>query len=117
MHCRRNTEQNCGSSAVSLIERTGKFLATVIENIQEGIIAKDERNLSYVFLNRAAEQIIGMPRSEIVGKTARELFPATAADLIERRDRQLIAQEQQLEPIVDVIDSPSGRRTIAARRL
>jgi PAS domain S-box-containing protein len=79
---------------------------------------KDGRNLRYVFVNRAAEKMIGRSRAEIMGKTARELFPAAAADLIEQRDRQLLTQDQQVEPIVDTIDHPiNGRRTVAVRRL
>jgi len=104
--------------AERILHRTEQFLATIIENIPEGIVAKDARNLCYVFVNRAAEKMIGMSRAEIIGKTARELFPGAAADLIERRDRQLLAQDQQLEAIVDTIDNPTmGRRTIAVRRL
>jgi len=104
--------------AERILQRTEQFLATIIENIPEGIVAKDARNLCYVFVNRAAEEMIGMSRAEIIGKTARELFPGAAADLIERRDRQLLAHDQQLEAIVDTIDNPTvGRRTIAVRRL
>lgn len=88
------------------------------ENVTEGIIAKDARNQRYVFVNKAAEKMIGMSRGEIIGKTARELFSAEAAELIERRDRQLLAQKQQLEPIIDTIDNPTrGRRVISARRV
>lgn len=101
-----------------ILERMERFLATIIENVAEGIIAKDARNLRYVFVNKAAEKMIGMSRGEIVGKTARELFSAEAAALIERRDQQLLAQKQQLEPIVDTIDNPArGRRVISARRV
>jgi PAS domain S-box-containing protein len=101
-----------------LLQRTKQFLATLIENIPEGIIAKDARNLRYVFVNKAAEVMIGMPRAELIGKTARELFSAETAELIERRDRQLIAQKQQPQPIVDIVDNPvKGRRRIAVRRL
>ncbi len=101
-----------------ILERTEQFLATIIENIPEGIVAKDARSLRYVFVNRAAEEMIGMSRGEIMGKTARELFPAQAADLIEQRDRQLLEQKQQLDAIVDTVDNPvRGRRTIAVRRL
>ncbi len=101
-----------------MLERTERLLAMVVENVHEGIIAKDARNLRYVFLNKAAEQMIGMSRAEVVGRTARELFSPEAADLIERRDQQLLAQKQQLEPIIDTIDNPvRGRRVICARRL
>lgn len=101
-----------------MLERMERFLATIIENVAEGIIAKDARNQRYVFVNKAAEKMIGMSRGEIIGKTARELFSAEAAELIERRDQQLLAQKQQLEPIIDTIDNPTrGRRVISARRV
>lgn len=101
-----------------ILERMERFLATIIENVTEGIIAKDARNQRYVFVNKAAEKMIGMSRGEIIGKTARDLFSAEAAELIERRDRQLLAQKQQLEPIIDTIDNPArGRRVISARRI
>ncbi|MDA9415973.1 diguanylate cyclase [Bradyrhizobium sp. CCBAU 11445] len=101
-----------------ILERMERFLATIIENVAEGIIAKDARNLRYVFVNKAAEKMIGMSRGEIIGKTARELFSPEAAELIERRDKQLLAQKQQLAPIIDTIDNPArGRRVISARRV
>ncbi|MEY9361834.1 PAS domain S-box-containing protein [Bradyrhizobium yuanmingense] len=101
-----------------ILERMERFLATIVENVAEGIIAKDARNLRYVFVNKAAEKMIGMSRGEIIGKTARELFSGEAAELIERRDQQLLAQRQQLEPIIDTIDNPvRGRRVICARRI
>ncbi len=99
-------------------ERMERLLAMVVENVTEGIIAKDARNLRYLFINKAAEKQIGMSRAEIVGKTARELFSKETADLIERRDKQLLAQQQQLEPITDTINNPvRGRRKVSWRRL
>ncbi|MDA9434895.1 hypothetical protein XH88_24430 [Bradyrhizobium sp. CCBAU 51627] len=101
-----------------MLERMERFLATIIENVTEGIIAKDARNLRYLFINKAAEKQIGMSRAEIVGKTARELFSKETADLIEQRDKQLLAQQQQLEPVTDTINNPiRGRRRVSWRRL
>ncbi|HKS20702.1 MAG TPA: PAS-domain containing protein [Bradyrhizobium sp.] len=101
-----------------ILERTEQFLATVIENVAEGIVAKDARSLRYVFVNSAAEAIMGKSRAELVGKTARELFATDTAELIEQRDRQLLEQKQQLGAIVDTLEnSARGRRTIAVRRL
>jgi len=101
-----------------ILERTEQFLATILENVPQAIVAKDARNLRYVLVNRAAEAMIGMSRAEIMGKAARELFSAETAELIERRDRQLLGQEHQLDAIVDTMDNPvKGRRTVAIRRL
>jgi PAS domain S-box-containing protein len=102
----------------NILERTEEFLAAIVENVPEGILVKDARNLRYLFVNKAAEEMIGMSRGEIVGKTPRELFPVQAAELIEKRDCQLLERKQQLEAIVDTVDNPvRGRRTIAVRRL
>jgi len=91
---------------------------TVVENIPQGIVVKDARNLRYVFVNKAAEEMIGMSRAEITGKTARELFSVEVAELIERRDRALMERKQQTEAIIDTVESPvTGRRTVAVRRL
>lgn len=101
-----------------ILERTERFLATIVENVHEGIIAKDARTMRYLFINKAAEKQIGMARTQIVGRTARELFPAETADLIEKRDGQLLGQKQQLEPIIDTINNPvRGRRVVSWRRL
>ena len=46
------------------------------------------------------------------------MFSVEAAELIERRDRELLERKQQTETIVDTVDNPvRGRRTIAVRRL
>lgn len=101
-----------------ILERTEEFLATIVESIPEGIVVKDARSFRYVFVNKAAEEMIGKSRVEIMGKTARELFSAETAELIEQRDRQLMARKQQPEAIVDTVDNPlKGRQTIAVRRL
>jgi PAS domain S-box-containing protein len=101
-----------------ILKRTEHFLATIVENIPEGIVAKDARNLRYIYVNKAAEAMIGMARADMIGKTARDLFSAKTAELIERRDRQLLAEAQQPEPITDTMDGPGkGVRTIAVRRL
>jgi PAS domain S-box-containing protein len=101
-----------------ILERTEQLLATIVENIPEGIVVKGARNLRYVFVNKAAEEMIGMSRAEITGKTARELFSVETAELIEQRDRQLMERKQQTNVIVDTVDNPvKGRQTIAVRRL
>jgi PAS domain S-box-containing protein len=99
------------------LERTERFLVTVIENVSEAIAAKDARSLRYVFVNRAAEKMFELPRTEILGKTARELFSLEIADLIERGDRCLLEGNDQLEPAVHSVETSNGRRVRAVRRI
>jgi PAS domain S-box-containing protein len=101
-----------------ILERTEKLLLTVIENVPEAIVVKDARSLRYVFVNRAAERLYGISRRDIMGKTARELFPQATAELIERYDAQLQAENREFEAGEHTIDTPgNGKRVVSVRRL
>ncbi len=101
-----------------ILERTEKLLLTVIENVPEAIIAKDARSLRYVFANRAAERLFGISRQDIIGKTASELFPQATAELIERYDAQLLAENREFEAGEHTIETPgNGKRVVSVRRL
>jgi PAS domain S-box-containing protein len=101
-----------------ILERTEKLLLTVIENVPEAIVAKDARSLRYIFVNRAAERLYGVSRRDIIGKTARELFPQATAELIERYDAQMLAENREIEAGVHTIATPgNGKRVVSVRRL
>jgi len=101
-----------------ILERTEKLLLTIIENVPEAIVAKDARSLRYVFVNQAAERLYGLSRRDIIGKTARELFPQATAELIERYDTQLLAENREIEAGVHTIKTPgNGERVVSVRRL
>jgi PAS domain S-box-containing protein len=86
--------------------------------MSEAILAKDTHSLRYVFANRAAEILFGISRSEIVGRTVRELFPEETAELIEHNDQQLLAGNREVEVATHAVQIPgNGRRLIAVRRL
>lgn len=72
--------------AEHVLARTERFLATILENMTQAIVAKDAQHLRYVFVNKAAEKLYGLPRAEIIGKSARDLFSGESAELIERLD-------------------------------
>src|SRR5262245_3299334 len=67
------------------LEDTRNFLHTVVETVPSAVIVKDARTYKYVLINRAAEQFYGIPRNELIGKTAADFFaPETAAQIAAR---------------------------------
>jgi PAS domain S-box-containing protein len=104
--------------AERILERTERFLVTVLENVPQAILAKDALTLRYTFVNRAAEKLLGLSRTEIIGKSVRDLFPAETAERIERKDGDLQAGHQENELAVRTVSTPNnGQRTVAVRRL
>ena len=114
------THEDCTERrrAERILERTEKLLATVLESIPQAIVAKDARSLRYLFVNRAAEILMGLPRAQIIGKSIRELFPAGTAETIEQQDRDALAGNQEREVVFRRVNTPNnGERNVAVRRL
>ena len=77
-------------------DRIKTFLNTVIENVPATLIVKDARDHRYVLINRAAEELWGVSRDEVIGKSAYDLFPKDEADVIAARDTEVLQSGQQL---------------------
>ncbi len=100
------------------LERTKAFLDTVIENVPVTVFVKDVREQRYVLVNRAAEQLWGIPRDEVIGKHALDLFPKQTADLIVARDGELLAHSGQQFHVTHQVETPhNGTRLVELRRI
>ncbi|MDP3224679.1 MAG: PAS domain-containing protein, partial [Rubrivivax sp.] len=65
------------------------FLDSMIEHIPAAVYIKDATLLRYVRVNRAAEEMMGMSREQVIGKGAAELFGQHQANILEEQDRQV----------------------------
>jgi PAS domain S-box-containing protein len=101
-----------------ILERTERFLVTVVENVPQALFARDARSMRYTFVNRAAERLLGLSRAEIIGKSVRDIFPTESADLIERKDRDVLEGNPESEVAIRTVTTPNnGQRMVAVRRL
>ena len=72
-------------------------------------VVKDAASLRFTLLNRAAEEYLGLPRADVVGKTADEIFPAeTAARITRQRLRALGARSIPAGPRSATRGDPLG---------
>jgi diguanylate cyclase (GGDEF)-like protein/PAS domain S-box-containing protein len=71
-------------------DRNYAFLHQIIDHIPSQITVKDARDRRYLLANRVAETQFGLSRDAIVGKTAVDLFPKAAADLIAADDDEAL---------------------------
>lgn len=95
-----------------------RFLDLIIENVPSPIIVKDAITTRYALINRAGEEHFGMSRSNIIGKTAREIWRDANAEVIEKHDRELLESGGQLffdEHRVEHADRPP--RFLTSKRL
>src|SRR5512143_1831207 len=66
------------------------LLTTVVENIPAVVFAKDAHSGRFILLNRAGEELLGVPRTAIIGKTDHEFFAKEEADRFIARDQRAL---------------------------
>jgi diguanylate cyclase (GGDEF)-like protein/PAS domain S-box-containing protein len=99
-------------------DRTQAFLNTVIENVPVTIFVKDARTLTYVLVNRAAEQLWGISRDKVIGKDVSAVFPKPAADLITARDKEQLEDKHPLFDATHQVETPgNGTRMVTSKRI
>jgi len=100
------------------LEHTRSFLDTIIENVPSPIFVKEVPCLKYLLVNRAAENCLGVDRSQILGRTSNEVMPQTSGTYIEGQDQKLVEVGKPLFIDEHAIVTPgNGTRIVTAARL
>ena len=95
------------------LESTRNFLHTVVENVPAAIVVKDARDLSYVLINRCAENFYGIPRGKMIGKRTQDIFPLEVAEKINRNDQTTLDSGRTLFLDEHPIELRDNERRIA----
>jgi diguanylate cyclase (GGDEF)-like protein/PAS domain S-box-containing protein len=104
--------------AAEELRRTREFLDTVIENVPSIVFVKEAREHRYVLVNKAAENMLGIPREQVIGRTDFDLFPPDEASRSFNREGEVLNGEG-LQLIEDeTIHTPhKGARDLTTTRL
>src|SRR5438128_8301 len=93
-----------------------QLLAAIVETIPDTIFVKDADNLRYVLLNKAGEELLGVPREELLGRTDHDLFGRGQADTAVARDREVLTRRTTVETEEEILSSKKGLRVLHSKR-
>jgi diguanylate cyclase (GGDEF)-like protein/PAS domain S-box-containing protein len=86
------------------LDETKRFLDSIVENIPISVVVKDAKTLKYILVNRAFEAMHDMPRSELLDRTAFDIFKRDDAVRISNNDVEsfgapdnIVVKEQEVE--------------------
>jgi PAS domain S-box-containing protein len=86
----------------------GNYLTSIFENIPDMVFIKDAKHLRFVFINRAGEELLGIPGSELLGRNDYDFFPAVQAEFFTRKDREVLESGTVLDISEEEINAKSG---------
>jgi PAS domain S-box-containing protein len=105
-------------SAEGSLRRSQQFLDSVIDLLPVMVFVKDAREMRFVRFNRTAEQLVGLPRSVVLGRTDADLFPAPMAEGFRTVDRAVLASDEVRDIPEEVLVASNGAvRTMHTRKV
>jgi diguanylate cyclase (GGDEF)-like protein/PAS domain S-box-containing protein len=98
--------------------RTQQFLDSVVENLPNMLFVKDAKDLRFVRFNRAAEELLGYSRTEMLGKGDHDFFPKDEADFFNIMDREVLNTGELMDiPEEHVRTRHRGTRLLHTRKI
>lgn len=70
--------------------RANQFMDSLIDSMPIMVFVKDAQDLTFVRWNKAAEELTGIARTEMLGKSDFDFFPREQAECLVARDRKVL---------------------------
>lgn len=100
------------------LKSSQSFLNSVIENIPNMIFVKDAKELRFVRLNKAGEELLGYSREELLGKNDYDFFPKEEADFFTRKDKETLKNKELLHIPEEFIETKTrGKRILETKKI
>lgn len=100
------------------LNESEEFLNNVIENIPDMVFVKDAKDLKFVRINKAGEELTGLSREEIYGKNVLDIFPKEEAETFMSYDRSVLGLGHLVDIPEEIIHTRAkGVRTLHTKRV
>lgn len=99
------------------LRESSLFLESILENIPNMIFLKRAEDLRFVFLNRAGEILLGIPRESVLGRNDYDFFSRDQADFFTGKDREVLAHGRLIDIPEENIETPKGPRILHTRKV
>ncbi len=99
------------------LERVSTFLSSIVENIPAMIFVKSAESLRFELFNKAGEELLGIPREDMLGKSDTDIFPPDQAEFFIAKDRRVLDGKQLVDIPLEPIDTATGRRWLHTKKI
>ena len=93
------------------------FLDAIFENIPHMVFVKDAERLAFSRFNRAGEELLGMKRSELLGKTDHDFWPPEQVEHFIAKDREALESGKLVQIDEEPIQTAHGLRWLRTKKI
>jgi len=99
------------------IQEANKFMDAVLEHIPNMVFVKDAKELKFIRFNKAGEELIGISREQMIGKSDYDFFPKNQADAFTSKDREALLKSQVTDIPEEPIDTTTGKKWLHTKKI
>jgi PAS domain S-box-containing protein len=99
------------------IDHANGFLDAIIENIPDMVFVKDADKLAFTRFNRAGEELLGLTRDKLLGKTDYDFFPPEEAMHFQGMDRETLRNKVLVDIAEEPIHTAHGKRWLHTKKV
>jgi PAS domain S-box-containing protein len=99
------------------VARANSFLDAIVENIPDMVFVKDAVTLTFTRFNRAGEELLGLTREALVGKSDYDFFPRAEAEFFIQKDREALAGKTMVDIPEEPIQTAHGLRWLHTKKV
>jgi PAS domain S-box-containing protein len=112
LHQYRNDLEKKVQDRTTELSQMNAFLDSLIENIPNLIFVKDSKDLKFVRINKAVEELLGFPREQLIGKSDYDFCPKSEADHFTSVEREALARKTVVNLPEEPVHTPLKGRII-----
>lgn len=114
---RKEAEQKLERSHQAL-RNNERFLDSIINQIPNMVFIKEAKELRFVRLNKAGEELLGVSAEEMIGKNDYDFFPEEQAEFFIANDRKVLKNGKVLDIAQEPIETRDhGQRILHTRKV
>ncbi|RYG94274.1 MAG: GGDEF and EAL domain-containing protein, partial [Alphaproteobacteria bacterium] len=99
------------------LKSTRIFLNAIVESIPSMVFVKDVEDGRFVLINKAGENLLGLDRSEIIGKTDFDFFCEQDAQRFIAADQAVVAGEELVVIENEPVQTAKGVRSLRTQKV
>lgn len=103
--------------AEEALKEREEFLSSIVENIPDMIFIKKAKDLSFVRINKAGEELLGIRRDELIGKSDFDFFPKEHAQFFIENDRKVISDGKMIDVPEEPINTKYGELILHTKKI
>ena len=93
------------------------FLESIVETVPAMIFVKEASELRFERFNRAGEELLGIPRQELIGRNDYDFFPPDQADHFQQLDRATLDGQEPVDIPEEPIRTAKGERWLHTKKI